>query len=230
MGWGGVRGSSCCRCCPCVDCIKPLARGGRGSRGGWRSSARCASQLGPCAQAFSFLAIATSYIGFILGLTGFLADGLQLPSSRSPLAYGLTLLPPFALALTYPDGFLKALDVAGGLGDARGASCRGCWRAARRGAARPSAGAQSLPRAPSSHCNKTRPCRHAGTYGVMTIFGVLPAAMAWQVRSSSSSSEGGFKAEELVPGGAASLAAVVVVSLGIIGNQLAHTLADLAQQ
>jgi hypothetical protein len=77
------------------------------------------SQLGHCPQAFSFLAIATSYIGFILGLTGFLADGLQLPSSKSPLAYGLTLLPPFALAVTYPDGFLKALDVAGGGGARR---------------------------------------------------------------------------------------------------------------
>jgi hypothetical protein len=63
----------------------------------------------------------------------------------------------------------------------------------------------------------------------LTIFGILPAAMAWQVRKSSSGgggggggSEGGFKAEELVPGGTASLAAVVAVALGIIGNQLAH--------
>jgi hypothetical protein len=53
----------------------------------------------------------------------------------------------------------------------------------------------------------------------MSIFGFLPAAMAWQVRSR----EGACEADELVPGGAASLAAVGVVALGIIGNQLAHT-------
>ena len=70
--------------------------------------------VGPLIQAFSFLAIATSYIGFILGLTSFLADALRLPNSKSAATYGLTLLPPLALALTYPDMFLRALDVAGG--------------------------------------------------------------------------------------------------------------------
>jgi tyrosine-specific transport protein len=46
-------------------------------------------------QGFSFLAIATSYIGFILGLTDFLADALALPTGRqAPLPYLLTLLPP----------------------------------------------------------------------------------------------------------------------------------------
>jgi tyrosine-specific transport protein len=69
--------------------------------------------VAPLIQGFSFLAIATSYIGFILGLTGFLADALQLPSSKTPLTYGLTLAPPFLVAVTYPDLFLKALDIAG---------------------------------------------------------------------------------------------------------------------
>lgn len=65
-------------------------------------------------QAFSFLAIATSYIGFILGLTDFLADALKLPSGRqAPLPYLITVLPPFAVAVTNPDIFLQALDTAG---------------------------------------------------------------------------------------------------------------------
>jgi tyrosine-specific transport protein len=70
--------------------------------------------VAPLVQGFSFLAIATSYIGFILGLTDFLADVLRLPSGRqAPLPYLLTLLPPFAFAMTYPNVFLKSLDVAG---------------------------------------------------------------------------------------------------------------------
>lgn len=52
--------------------------------------------------------------GFILGLTDFLADALALPAGRqSPLPYLITVLPPLAVAVTNPDIFLKALDVAG---------------------------------------------------------------------------------------------------------------------
>ena len=92
------------------------------------------SAVAPLVGAFSFLAIATSYIGFILGLTSFLADALKLPAGRQqPLPYLLTVLPPTAVALTFPDMFLTALDAA-------------------------------------------------GTYGVMTLFGVLPPAMAWSER------------------------------------------------
>jgi tyrosine-specific transport protein len=71
--------------------------------------------VGPLIQGFSFLAIATSFIGFILGLTDFLVDGLQLPSRQAPVPYLLTLLPPFAVAVTNPNIFLSALDTAGGL-------------------------------------------------------------------------------------------------------------------
>ena len=70
--------------------------------------------VGPLVQGFSFLAIATSYIGFILGLTDFMADALKLPTGRqAPLPYLLTLLPPFVFAVTNPNMFLKSLDVAG---------------------------------------------------------------------------------------------------------------------
>jgi tyrosine-specific transport protein len=69
--------------------------------------------VGPLIQGFSFLAIATSFIGFILGLTDFLVDGLKLPSRQAPVPYLLTLLPPFAVAVTNPNIFLSALDTAG---------------------------------------------------------------------------------------------------------------------
>ena len=69
--------------------------------------------VGPLIQGFSFLAIATSYIGFILGLTDFMSDALRLPNRQAPLPYLLTLLPPFGVAVTNPNIFLQALDTAG---------------------------------------------------------------------------------------------------------------------
>lgn len=55
-----------------------------------------------------------NFAGFILGLTDFLADALALPGGRqSALPYLITVLPPFAVAVTNPDIFLKALDTAG---------------------------------------------------------------------------------------------------------------------
>ncbi|KAH9741861.1 hypothetical protein KPL70_002772 [Citrus sinensis] len=74
--------------------------------------------VGPIIEVFSFLAIATSYIGFILGLSDFLADLLKLPSGQSsPQPYLLTLIPPLVLSLLDPEIFFKALDFAGTYGD-----------------------------------------------------------------------------------------------------------------
>ncbi|KAH9790370.1 hypothetical protein KPL71_003375 [Citrus sinensis] len=74
--------------------------------------------VGPIIDVFSFLAIATSYIGFILGLSDFLADLLKLPSGQSsPQPYLLTLIPPLVLSLLDPEIFFKALDFAGTYGD-----------------------------------------------------------------------------------------------------------------
>jgi tyrosine-specific transport protein len=67
----------------------------------------------PLIQLFSFLAILTSFIGFVLGLTDFLADALRLPSRQAPLPYLVTLLPPFMVTLFHPNIFLAALDTAG---------------------------------------------------------------------------------------------------------------------
>lgn len=67
--------------------------------------------MAPLIDAFAFLAIVTSFIGFVLGLTDFLQDALPLPSkeARAP-AYLLTLVPPFFLAMAFPDIFFAALD------------------------------------------------------------------------------------------------------------------------
>ncbi|XP_038681400.1 tyrosine-specific transport protein [Tripterygium wilfordii] len=112
--------------------------------------------VGPIVEVFSVLAIATSYIGFVLGLSDFLADLLKLPAGQNrPLPYLLTLIPPLALSLLDPEIFFKALDFA-------------------------------------------------GTYGVLLLFGILPAAMAWSDRSSSK-----LKVPELVPGGNLTLSLII---------------------
>ncbi|XWS52637.1 hypothetical protein CRYUN_Cryun11dG0088100 [Craigia yunnanensis] len=115
--------------------------------------------VGPIIEVFSLLAIATSYIGFVLGLSDFLADLLKLPTGENrPQPYLLTLIPPIGLALLDPEIFFKALDFA-------------------------------------------------GTYGVLVLFGILPAAMSWSDRYSSSSTS--FKPPELVPGGRLTLTLVM---------------------
>ncbi|XP_010536150.1 PREDICTED: uncharacterized protein LOC104811210 [Tarenaya hassleriana] len=113
--------------------------------------------VGPIVEAFSLLAIATSYIGFVLGLSDFLSDLLKLPVGQNkPLPYILTLVPPLVLSLLDPEIFFKALDFA-------------------------------------------------GTYGVLVLFGILPAAMAWSDRYSGSS----IRMPELVPGGKLTLSLVM---------------------
>ncbi|GMN47031.1 hypothetical protein TIFTF001_016211 [Ficus carica] len=115
--------------------------------------------VGPIVEVFSLLAIATSYIGFVLGLSDFLADLLKLPAGRgSPLPYFLTLVPPLALSLLDPEIFFKALDFA-------------------------------------------------GTYGVLVLFGILPAAMSWSDRYSGSLLS--TRIPQLVPGGRFTLSLLI---------------------
>ncbi|XP_030521145.1 tyrosine-specific transport system isoform X2 [Rhodamnia argentea] len=114
--------------------------------------------VGPIVEVFSLLAIATSYIGFVLGLSDFLADLLKLPSGQNkPLPYLLTLVPPLILSLLDPEIFFKALDFA-------------------------------------------------GTYGVLVLFGILPAAMSWSDRQSNSITS--MRPPKLVPGGQLTLAVI----------------------
>uniref|UniRef100_A0A5B7AQY3 Tyrosine-specific transport protein n=1 Tax=Davidia involucrata TaxID=16924 RepID=A0A5B7AQY3_DAVIN len=126
--------------------------------------------VGPIVEVFSLLAIATSYIGFVLGLSDFLADLLKLPSGQSrPLPYLLTLIPPLVLSLLDPEIFFKALDFA-------------------------------------------------GTYGVLVLFGVFPAAMSWSDRYSGSTQSP--KLPLLVPGGRLTLSLVIGGSGWVILSEL----------
>ncbi|KAL8170852.1 hypothetical protein V2J09_022656 [Rumex salicifolius] len=130
--------------------------------------------VGPIVETFSLLAIATSYIGFVLGLADFLADLLNLPAGQSkPLPYVLTLFPPLVLALLDPEIFFKALDFA-------------------------------------------------GTYGVLVLFGILPAAMSWSDRYSTSPELP--KLPELVPGGKITLSLVFCGAGWVISSQLFENL------
>lgn len=133
--------------------------------------------VGPIVDIFSLLAIATSYIGFVLGLSDFLADLLKLPSGPNrPLPYLLTLVPPLILSLLDPEIFFKALDFA-------------------------------------------------GTYGVLVLFGLLPAAMSWSDRYSESTQTPNLP--PLVPGGKITLSLVfggaALVILSEIVENIAHT-------
>jgi tyrosine-specific transport protein len=79
-----------------------------------RSSGPAASLL---VDGFSVLAVATSFIGFVLGLSEFVAEALGLPvGSGKAVPYAVTLLPPLGLALAFPGLFFKALDFAGTYG------------------------------------------------------------------------------------------------------------------
>ncbi|MCO5573123.1 hypothetical protein L7F22_026888 [Adiantum nelumboides] len=122
--------------------------------------------IGPIIEVFSLLAIATSYIGFVLGLADFLADLLKLPSGRGnqPIPYLLSVFPPLVFSLSNPDIFFKALDFA-------------------------------------------------GTYGVLTLFGILPAAMAWSERYGNDCIPSQFM--PIVPGGRVSLG-IIIAGAGYI--------------
>ncbi|KAK7276626.1 hypothetical protein RIF29_17769 [Crotalaria pallida] len=133
--------------------------------------------VGPIVEVFSLLAIATSYIGFVLGLSDFLADLLKLPASENrPLPYILTLIPPLILSLLDPEIFFKALDFA-------------------------------------------------GTYGVLVLFGVIPAAMSWSDRYSNSSTS--VKLPEIVPGGRITLLLVLGCSGYVVLSELIENLQHL---
>ena len=67
-----------------------------------------------CLNAFSNIAVFTSFLGVSLGLFDFLADGFKRSNTllgRSQTA-GLTFIPPLIFALFYPHGFIFALGYA----------------------------------------------------------------------------------------------------------------------
>ncbi|KAJ1292285.1 hypothetical protein BS78_02G380400 [Paspalum vaginatum] len=132
--------------------------------------------VGPIVEAFSFLAIGTSYIGFVLGLSDFLADLLKRPGGQNtPLPYILTLFPPLVLSLLDPEIFFKALDFA-------------------------------------------------GTYGVLVLFGVLPAAMSWSERYSDKLEA---PVPPIVPGGQFTLSVVMGGALLVIVSDIIKDIMQL---
>ncbi|XP_023530389.1 uncharacterized protein LOC111792980 isoform X1 [Cucurbita pepo subsp. pepo] len=133
--------------------------------------------VGPIVEVFSLLAIATSYIGFVLGLSDFLADLLKLPSGENkPLPFILTLVPPLILSLIDPEIFFKSLDVA-------------------------------------------------GTYGVLLLFGIIPAAMSWSDRYSRSPPS--VKLPTVVPGGRFTLSLVIGGAGWVIFSELLENFGHL---
>ncbi len=71
-------------------------------------------------QAFGFFAIATSLLGVTLGLRDFLADGLRIQKNKKGRAFlcSLIYIPPVIISMIYPDIFIKAVNLAGGIGSA----------------------------------------------------------------------------------------------------------------
>ena len=61
----------------------------------------------------------------------------------------------------------------------------------------------------------------AGTYGVLVLFGVLPAAMAWSERRMDTSAT----EIRVVPGGAVTMFAVGGISAAVIAGRLFETFA-----
>ncbi|MCH9811979.1 amino acid transporter [bacterium] len=68
---------------------------------------------------FAFFAITTSYLGIGLGLFDFLADlfGVEKKGLGKLVLGLLVVLPTLYITMTYPNTFLEALDITGGLGD-----------------------------------------------------------------------------------------------------------------
>lgn len=68
---------------------------------------------------FAFFAIATSYLGIGLGLFDFLSDLFKIEKKGTgKFILGLlVVLPTLYITMTYPNTFLLALDITGGLGD-----------------------------------------------------------------------------------------------------------------
>ncbi|EFJ49671.1 hypothetical protein VOLCADRAFT_44638, partial [Volvox carteri f. nagariensis] len=73
--------------------------------------------VGPLVQVFSFLAIATSFTGFVLAAVDFLPDAFK-PLAAVPreARYALVVLPPIVLSTASPGIFFASLDIAGTYG------------------------------------------------------------------------------------------------------------------
>lgn len=71
-------------------------------------------------QFFAFFALASSLLGITLGLRDFLADGLKIKKTNLGKAClcAIIFIPPVLISIFFPNIFLKALGLAGGIGSA----------------------------------------------------------------------------------------------------------------
>jgi tyrosine-specific transport protein len=66
------------------------------------------------AHLFASICMLTSFLGVSIGLSDFLSDGFKIKKQGNKLLiYGITFLPPLAIALFYPQAFITALSYAG---------------------------------------------------------------------------------------------------------------------
>ncbi len=69
-------------------------------------------------QIFAFCAIITSFLGVILSLFDFMADGFKIKKTGSGklLLCGIIFIPPLVFSILFPRAFLTALNYAGSFG------------------------------------------------------------------------------------------------------------------
>lgn len=158
---------------------------------------------GPLVATFSMLALVTSFFGFVLGLTDFLADALPTEREREAAAKeGKEGEEASSSSLS----LLRSLLPLNPSGRARAPVPYALTLLP------PLAGAVAVPGAFLSALSA------AGTYGVMALFGLLPAAVAGVARRRRASSSS-FSPPPLVPGGDAVLFAVGGIAAAVIVNE-----------
>ena len=168
--------------------------------------------FGQVVRAFSLLAIVTSFIGFVLGLNDYFADLLA-----GPLGIDATAAPSSDAAATTAAGGGGG-GAGGGGKDASGADDAQGSSSSSSSAAR----FTPLQRAALFSCSLLPPLGvalydpslffaaldNAGTFGILTLFGMVPAAMAWESRYGEGSTlpgEGENAVPAVLPGGRATL-------------------------
>ncbi len=97
--------------------IKHLLRNGQSASQGLVAILKNGS-VNSFSQIFAFCAIATSYLGVILSLFDFLADGFKIEKTGSgkTILCSLIFIPPYVIAILFPKIFLLAISYAGSFG------------------------------------------------------------------------------------------------------------------
>ena len=171
--------------------------------------------FGQCVRVFSLLAIATSFIGFCLGLADFYADLLNLDAGV-PQASTARAAQRDAAAISATRAATSAQEDEGTYAEDVGVE-------------RPlpiKAGLYSLVLLPPLAISLYDPSLffaaldNAGTFGILTLFGIIPAAMAWSMRYTGDESVP--LVPPVVPGGKLTLGAMTGGAVLVIGLEVAE--------